>query len=182
VGRITPCAWAIRPIGLGGFLPVPICPTGDAYVLKAVIYRLKPRHPTQRLCRRCRWKAEGVRPAACQLDGFLWDLRRLGQLEGRTRQQLPAGVELRNVGRVDDDFPGSRPRRSRAPGLPSPARGCRAIPPGRLSRPCRRRGCQAARPGARSREIAEAPAPGDHAPAAELAKGKTSPSGAGDVQ
>jgi hypothetical protein len=61
--------WAIRPTGLSGFLPVPICPTGDAYVLKAVIYRLKPRHPTQRLCPRCRWKTEGVRSAACQLDG-----------------------------------------------------------------------------------------------------------------
>ena len=86
VGRITPFAWAIRPTGLGGFLPVPICPTGDGYVLKAVVYHLKPRHPTQRLCRRWRWKTEAVRSAACQLDGFRWDLRRLGQLEGRTRQ------------------------------------------------------------------------------------------------
>src|SRR5271166_7136928 len=35
-----------------------------------------------------------IRRVACQLEGFLYDLRRLRQPEGRTRQQLPAAVLL----------------------------------------------------------------------------------------
>jgi hypothetical protein len=46
---------------LGGLRPFPICPACDAHGLKAVIFCLKPQHPTLRLFRRCRWQVDGQR-------------------------------------------------------------------------------------------------------------------------
>jgi hypothetical protein len=39
----------------GGLRAFPICPALDARAFKAVIDRLKPRHPTPRLFQRGRW-------------------------------------------------------------------------------------------------------------------------------
>lgn len=46
-------------LALVGNAPFPICPAYDTQASKAVIHCLKPRHPTPRLFRRCRWQAEG---------------------------------------------------------------------------------------------------------------------------